>query len=413
MKPAQDNQGSFLGRISIRRNQFVDVNNEQEQEDLELFQKHIADRFTELLSPPPPPSDESNVASSTTTEPPQVMSVTWLRKLMDVFLCCEAEFKAILLMGRDPTQISKPPFDRLVPEMLDRSIKALDICTAVLNGIDSVRHYQRLAQIAVTSFEQRPLGDGNVRRAKRALANLLVALSLEDGGGSSSSSSGNKTTERSWSFGRRSGGSSATSKGGATIGQLKASSWAVGRNWSAAKQIHAMTANLTPPRGNEAAGLPLPMYIMSTVMVFVMWVLTAAVPCQERAGLANHLPVPKHLSWAQSLIGIHDKIGDEWKKKDKKGSAGLMDEITRLEKLSHSLIEFAHAFHYPAEKEPSSESSAASVQVAEMADICKIMEEELVPLQQQIREVFHRIVRSRAEILDVLEQAAKLSAPLA
>ncbi|XP_010419493.1 PREDICTED: uncharacterized protein LOC104705223 [Camelina sativa] len=201
MRPAQDNQGSFLGRISIRRNQFVDVNNEQEQEDLELFQKHIADRFTDLLSPTPPPHTE------------QIMSVTWLRKLMDVFLCCEAEFKAILLMGRDPTQISKPPFDRLVPEMLDRSIKALDICTAVVNGIDSVRHYQRLAEIAVTALEQRPLGDGNVRRAKRALANLVVALSLEDkenvSGGGGGGGGGNKTTERSWSFGRRSGGSSA------------------------------------------------------------------------------------------------------------------------------------------------------------------------------------------------------------
>lgn len=394
MRPAQDNQGSFLGRISIRRNQFTDVNTEQEQEDLELFQKHIADRFTELLSPPPPPqqpSDETNtVASVPATE--QIMSVTWLRKLMDVFLCCEAEFKAILLMGRDPTQISKPPFDRLVPEMLDRSIKALDICTAVVNGIDSVRHYQRLAEIAVAALEQRPLGDGNVRRAKRALSNLLIALSIED--------------KENVSGGGRGG---AASKGGATIGQLKSSSWAVGRNWSAAKQIHAMTANLAPPRGNEAAGLPLPMFIMSTVTVFVMWVLTAAVPCQERAGLANHLPVPKHLNWAQSLVGIHEKIGDEWKKKEKKGSAGLMEEMTRMEKLGHSLVEFADGFHYPAEKE-AAESAAA--QVAEMAEICRRMEEELVPLQQQIREVFHRIVRSRAEILEVLEQAGKLSAPV-
>ncbi|KAG2277581.1 hypothetical protein Bca52824_060136 [Brassica carinata] len=159
----------------------------------------------------------------------------------------------------------------------------------------------------------------------------------------------------------------------------------------------------------RSGGLPLPMFIMSTVTVFVMWVLTAAVPCQERAGLANHLPVPKHLNWAQSLVGIHEKIGDEWKKKEKKGSAGLMEEMTRMEKLGHSLIEFADGFHYPAEKE-AAESAAA--QVAEMAEICRRMEEELVPLQQQIREVFHRIVRSRAEILEVLEQAGKLSAPV-
>ena len=52
-----------------------------------------------------------------------------------------------------------------------------------------------------------------------------------------------------------------------------------------------------------------------------------------------------------------------------------------------------------------------NLQVEELEGICKDMEEGLVPLQQQIREVFHRIVRSRIEFLDLMDQAAKLSAP--
>ena len=170
-----------------------------------------------------------------------------------------------------------------------------------------------------------------------------------------------------------------------------------------------MSSNLVPPRGAEAAGLALPVYIMSAVLVFVMWSLVAAVPCQERTGLATHLPVPRQLVWAQPLIGLQEKIGEEWKKKEKKGTAGLLEEMQRMEKVALSLVEFADSFQFPLEDAKVEE---VAVQVAEMADICLKMEEGLVPLQQQVREVFHRIVRSRAEVLDVIDQVGKMSTPV-
>ncbi|EOY24842.1 Protein ROH1-like - like 2 [Theobroma cacao] len=386
--PATEYPGSFLGRISIRRNQVIamDGNHEQELEDLELFQKHVSDRFTELLSPP----DDAPVEAP--------LSIPWLRKLLDVFLCCEAEFKAILLMGRDPSQISKPPLDRLIPELLDRAVKALDVCNAVTNGVDSVRHCQRLAEIAVSALNQKPIGDGQARRARKALNSLMSAMNLDEKEGGST-----KTTERSWSFGRRGGNKDRAP------GQFRPLSWQVATNWSAAKQIQAMTTNLVAPRGGEASGLASPVYIMSVVMVFVMWALVAAIPCQERSGLATHFPVPKQLSWAHSMIGLQEKIGDEWKKKEKKGMAGLLEEMQKMEKLGQSLIEFTDSFQFPGETEKLEEAAA---QVAELAETCRRMEEGLVPLQMQIREVFHRIVRSRTEFLDVLDQGGKSSAPL-
>ncbi|XVF51422.1 hypothetical protein PTKIN_Ptkin04bG0184100 [Pterospermum kingtungense] len=379
--PATDYQGSFLGRISIRRNQVIamDGNHEQELEDLELFQKHVSDRFTELLSPP----DDATPADA-------LLSISWLRKLLDVFLCCEAEFKAILLMGRDPTQISKPPLDRLIPELLDRAVKFLDLCNAITNGLDSVRHCQKLAEIAVSALDQNPIGDGQARRAKKALVSLMSVINQDDKEGAST-----KTTERSWSFGRRGG-----------VNKDRASRslyWQVAKNWSAAKQIQAMTSNLVAPRGAEASGLASPVYIMSVIMVFVMWALVAAIPCQERTGLATHFPVPKQLSWAHSVIGLQEKIGEDWKKKEKKGMAGLLEEMQKMEKLGLNLIEFTDSFQFPGETEKVEEAAA---QVAELAETCRRMEEGLVPLQMQIREVFHRIVRSRTEILDVLEQAS-------
>lgn len=77
----------------------------KELEDLELFQKHVTGCFTELLSSSTHDGSSDNL-----------LHVGWIRKLLDVFLYYEAEFKAIIFMGRDPAEIAKPPPDRLISE---------------------------------------------------------------------------------------------------------------------------------------------------------------------------------------------------------------------------------------------------------------------------------------------------------
>ncbi|MFS8003877.1 hypothetical protein Hanom_Chr13g01219021 [Helianthus anomalus] len=194
--PPTDHHTSFLNRISIRRNQVVsmDVNHEQHLEQLELFQKHVSDRFIQLLPPQSPEPD---------TDTETVLSMSWFRKLLDVYLCCESEFKAVLIIGRDASHFAKPPLDRLLPDHLDRTVKALDICNAVTHGIEVVRHWLRLAQIAVEALEQRPIVEGHVKRAKRALNTLLAAMMVDD---KDPNVTGGKLAERMWSISRRGGG---------------------------------------------------------------------------------------------------------------------------------------------------------------------------------------------------------------
>ncbi|MED6222240.1 hypothetical protein PIB30_062438 [Stylosanthes scabra] len=381
------NQGSFLGRISIRRNQVMsmDGTHDSECEEMELFQRHVAERFTELLS--------------STDEPEAFLSIAWLRKLLDEFLCCEAEFKAVLLMGRDPYQIAKPPLDKLLPEFLDRIIKSLDVCNAVSLGIDSLRNIQRLAEIVISSLDHTLIGDGQVRRAKKALSALLSAMLHEDKDGGLT-----KGTERSRSFGRR--GNKDKDRSAAV--PFRTLSWTMPKNWSAAKQIHMMSSNLAAPRGNESTGLALPVFIMNTVLVFVLWTLIAALPCQERNGLGSHFQLPRNLSWAQPVSGLQERISEEWKKKEKKGTVGLLEEMQKMEKIAQWLLDFTESFQFPAEAEKLEE---VRTQVEELADICRKMDEGLEPLQMQIREVFHRVLRTRTEFLHVLDQAAKLNTP--
>ncbi|KAK1367545.1 hypothetical protein POM88_033637 [Heracleum sosnowskyi] len=381
--PPTDHQSSFLNRISIRRNQVTSMegNHDQELEEIELFQKHVADRLAELASS----TDDSNA----------FLSIAWFRTLIDALLCCESEFKAVLILDRDPTHFVKPPLDRVGPELQDRCVKALDICNAITYAIDLVHYWQQLAEIAVTSLEQRPIGDGQIARAKKVLSALLMFIADDN-------KEQTKSTERSWSFGRRGSGSTVSKdkdRGGKSFRYMNL---AFNKSWSAAKEIQAMSANLVEPRGKEVNGLAMPVYVMSSVLVFSMWALVAAFPCQERNGLLTHFPVAKNLIWAQSLISLQEKIGEEWKKKEKKAKVGLLEEVQRMEKVATSLVEFADAFKFPVEEEKLKE---VEEQVKELSEICKKLEEDLAPLQQQIREVFHRLVRSRGEIMDLVEQA--------
>ncbi|KFK28902.1 hypothetical protein AALP_AA7G062900 [Arabis alpina] len=388
MAPVTEHHASFLSRISIRRNQIVsmDVHHEQELEELDYFQKHVAERFSELITPSP--------SSSSSSQPSDlILSIPWLRNILHVFMSCETEFKAVLTT----TQISKSPsLERVLPEMLDRNIKALDICNAVVNGIDSVRQSRRLAEIAVTALKQRPLCDGSVRRAKRALTSLLVGLNADgrDKNSGGSGSSTRRTTSRSWSFSQRSNVT------GGSYGHIS-------KNWSAAKQIQAMVANLVLPRGAEASGPAMPVYIMSSVMVLVMWVLVAAIPCQTSSVLVAQLPLPKHQNWASAAASIQERIGEEMKQKEKR-CGGLMEEMQRMEKIGLSLLEFAESFKFPAEEEAEEE---VEEKVDEMEEICQRMEIGMEDLQRLVRQVFHRLMRSRIEIVTMLDQAGRSSAP--
>ncbi|XP_061356359.1 protein ROH1A-like [Gastrolobium bilobum] len=310
--------------------------NKDQEAEVEHLHKNVTDQFSTLLSSP----NEDT------------LSIAWLRNLLDVFLCCESQFKDLLLTASRDHTVS---LDRLIPELIDRMVKSLDICNAVSDGVETLKNLQRLARIAVSALEQRPLGDGQVRRAKKALNSLVTSMMIED-------------NERISSFKRKG-------------------------------NFPSLSSNVVAPRGGESSGLALPVCMMSAVLVFVMWALVAAIPCQQRNGLGT---LPRQWGWVQPMIGFQEKISK------KKGSVGLLGEIHGLRKLGQSLIEFADSFQFPAEAGRLEEVKA---QVEDLAQICRKMEEGLEPLQQQIREVFHRVLRSRSEFLHVLDQTAKLSMP--
>jgi hypothetical protein len=175
----------------------------------------------------------------------------------------------------------------------------------------------------------------------------------------------------------------------------------VSRTWSAARQLQAIGAGLAAPRANEAAAAPA--YAMGCLLHLAAWALVAAVPCPDPAAALqahHHLPSPPPRAafpWAPPLLALQERFAEEGKRKDRRNSCGLLREIHALEKCAQRLAEAIDAAPVPLTGEREAEVREAA---AELAAACAAMKDGLDPLERQVREVFHRIVRSRMEGLD-------------
>lgn len=382
--PATDYQSSFssFGRsfLSMRRREQAE---ETPDEQLEAFQIRVADRLNDLLS-----------ASSD-----DVLSLPWIQNLLDVFLRCLEEFKSIAVDYK--ALLNKPPLDRFVSEYFERSVKALDVCNAIRDGIEQIKQWQKQSEIVICALEsQRCLREGQFRRARKTLADLAVSMLDEKVSNSSLS-------QRNRSFGRNS------NNGKSSPGHSRSLSWSVSRNWSAARQLQAIGNNLAPPKTSEiiaSNGLALSVSTMSHLLYFVMFALVAAFPCQDRGGLNANIN-PSKFSWSAPLLALHERVLDASKKRDRKRSSnsnsnsnsswGLLKELQEMERCARGLNELAETAECPpAEGEVKGSVGELRVAVASLKS-------GLDPLERQVREVFHMIVRCRTQGLDSFDRSLK------
>lgn len=287
--------------------------------ELETFQKHVLEQFTELSS----------------AGPDELLSLSWVRHLLDVFISCQEKFLLLLL---NKMYLIKPPMDRLIVEFHERSVKALDVCNAIRDGIEQVRQWEKLLEIVMCSLDnnQKTLGEGQIRRAKKAIVDLLIGMLDEKESNVALSSHRNR------SFGRNKDHKN-------NLGHFRSLSWSVSRSWSASKQLQAMGHSLNAPKANDIMatnGLALALYTMSCVLMLVMWALVAAIPCQDR-GLQTHFSIPKHFIWASPVSSLHDRIVEESKKRERKNACGLLKEIYQTEKWTRQMNELLDSLQFP------------------------------------------------------------------
>ncbi|KAA8537903.1 hypothetical protein F0562_027517 [Nyssa sinensis] len=363
--PSTDYQGvsasfSNFGRsiLSIRRDQVHSMENTHEatrQEfELETFQRQVADRFNGLL---PVGSDE-------------LLSLSWVRKLLDVFLCCQEEFRVIMFNNKE--YMNRTPMDRLMSEFSERSVKALDVCNAIRDGIEQIRQWKKQLEIVLCALDnQRSLGEGQFRRAKKALIDLEIGMLDEKESNAS-------LAHRNRSFGRNN-----VQKDHKSLGHFRSLSWSVSRAWSAARQLQAIGNNLAAPRGNEIIatnGLAVAVFTMSSVLLFVMWALVAAIPCQDR-GLQTHFYIPRQFTWAAPILSLHERILEESKKRDRRNACGLLKEIHQIEKCARRMNELADSIQFPLTEEKEGD---VRQRVQELVEVFKAVKDGLDPLERQL-----------------------------
>nr|ACG41487.1 hypothetical protein [Zea mays] len=370
--------------------------------ELEEFHAHVAAHLADLSGPGAAGEEE-------------FMSIAWIRRLLEAFLLCQEEFRVAVAEARRRRAGATPPAaERLVAEFGDRAVKALDVCNAARDGVDQARRWERLAGIAASALlapADGQIHEGQLRRARKALSDLSVLLIDDAAAAAATGPAGGLASilasHRNRSFGRAraspSRASSSSSSSSSPSAHFRSLSWSVSRTWSAARQLQAIGAGLAAPRASEASwSLAAPAYAMGCLLHLAAWALVAAVPCPDRAAAlqAHHLPAaPPRAAfpWAPPLLALQERLAEEGKRKDRRNSCGLLREIHALEKCAQRLAEAIDAAPVPLTGEREAEVREAA---AQLAAACSAMKDGLDPLERQVREVFHRIVRSRMEGLD-------------
>ncbi|XP_051139756.1 protein ROH1-like [Andrographis paniculata] len=360
-------------RFSIlSRRQVHSMESTGQETELDAFQRQVAERFQDLATAG---SDE-------------LLSIPWVRKLLETFLFCQEEFRVIVFNHR--SNLSSPPMDRHIGDFFERSVKALDVCNAIRDGIEQIRLWQKQLDIVLCALDnQKSIGEGHFRRAKKALIDLSIAM-LDEKESSSSPAHRNR------SFGRQ-------REQRSSFTQFRSLSWSVSRSWSASKQLQAISSNLTAPRANETAstnGLNVAVFTMTYVLLFVIWALVAAIPCQDR-GLQTHFLVTKQFLWAAPILSLHERILDKSKKRERRNSCGLLKEILDIEKCNQHMTELIDSVQFPLSDEKERE---AKQRIQEVRTVYEAVKDGLDPLELLVRDVFHRILRSRTEGLNSIGQ---------
>lgn len=386
--PSTDHQGSSMPFASFRRS-ILNIRSDQvhsmemnldsvaRNSELEAFYKQIFDRFRDLSA----------------ANADEFLSATWLQKLLDAFLGCQEEFRVILC--KNSARLSKPPLDRFVSEFFEKSVKALDICNATRDGIEKIRMWQKNLEIVLCALDsrQRMFGEGQFRRARKALMDLALVMLDEK-------ETGSVLSQRNRSFGRNN-----TSKDHHRHkpGHSRSLSWSVSRSWSSAKQLQSIANSLVPPRANEVVatnGLAVPVFAMSSVLMFVLWTLVAAIPCQDR-GLQIHFTIPRQYSWGTPLLLLHDRILDESKKRDRHNCNGLLKEVYQIEKSIRHMTDLVDSVQFPLTEEQKEEVERGVQELTLAFDACK---NGLDPLEREVREAFRKIMSCRTEGLEFLNK---------
>ncbi|KAJ0751504.1 hypothetical protein HanLR1_Chr05g0194111 [Helianthus annuus] len=341
-----------------------------QEHEVEAFLKMVTQKFYKL----------------SLVESHELLSGSWISKLLDVFLCCQEQFRVLLSNNR--SCLSKEPMAKFVSDYFERSVKGLDICNGVRDGIEQLRQWEKQLEIVLNVLGDQTIhGDSQFQRAKRALNNLEIIFDEK--------ASRLMFSHKSRSFDLKDL-KNQESNGTKMSRSLSAS---VSRSWSASKQLLAIGNNIVIPKSNDVLatnGLVLTIYTMTHVLYFVMWVLVVSSTSHDR-GLQLQNNYHKNFTWWVPMSSLQERILEEYKKKGRRHSCGMLKEIHRIETYACWMKRFIDSSHFPLRKEQEEE---AKKWFEELKNIYDTLKNALDPSERQVKDIFKQIIRCRIEGLD-------------
>ncbi|GJU00322.1 BYPASS-related protein [Tanacetum coccineum] len=358
---------------STKRDSTVYPINEVESSEVEAFNEKVTQMFHNLALV------ESN----------ELLSVSWISKLLAGFQSCQEQFR--VLLSKNKACLNKHGLETSLSDYFERSVKSLDVCNAIRDGIEEIKLWRNQIETALRVLnDQKKLGEAQILRAKRALNDL--EMKINDG-----KESGSNFAQRNHSFNMK----KLRYQESEALTHSKSFTWSVSRSWSASKQLQVIGNNVMVPKRSEIIatnGLVLAIYTMSHVLHFVMWALVAAIPCQGR-GLQSPFCITSNFAWGVSILSLQERILNEYKKRDRRNNCGLLKEIHGIGKYTRYMNELTNSTRFPLEEEQEGEMKK---RIEKLRIVYKSLKIGLDPLERQVREVFLGIVRCRMEELDVL-----------
>ncbi|XP_071694286.1 protein BYPASS1-LIKE-like [Rutidosis leptorrhynchoides] len=333
-----------------------------QEKELEAFQKLVTQKLHNL----------SLVDSN------ELLSVSWISKLLDAFIRIQEQFTIII--SNNKSFLAKQPMEKPFSDYFERSVKALDVCNAIRDGIEQMREWKNQVETVLCVLgNQRFVGVAEIRRAKRALKDLDIKET--------------NLAQRNRSFNQK----EMQHEKSLLFRASRSLSWSVSIPWSVSKQLQAIGSNIVVPKSSEILatnGLVLAFYTMSHVLSFVMWALLAVLPCQDFGGLHTHVNTPKVFAWWVPLHSLQERIMVEYKKRDIRNSHGLLKETQVIEMYACYMNRFIDWIRFPLMEEHEKEMKQ---RIEELRTVYDSLKNELDPFERQVKEVFHLIVRCRVE----------------
>ncbi|KAE9446915.1 hypothetical protein C3L33_21182, partial [Rhododendron williamsianum] len=213
-------------------------------------------------------------------------------------------------------------------------------------------------------IQKRTIGEGQFRRARKALMDLALVMLDEK-------ETGSVFSQRNRSFGRHN-----TSKDHhhRQPGHSRSLSWSVSRS--------------CPHFYNE-------------LFADVCAVDSGCSDPLSGSRPPNPLYIPPAIFMGSPLLLLHDRIMDESKKRERRNSNGLLKEIYQMEKCIRQMTDLVDSIQFPLTEEQREEVEKGVNELGMVFDACK---NGLNPLEREVREVFRKIMSCRTEGLELLSR---------